>query len=424
MGDAESVRDELPRIVQPLATAVLLGAAALVAVGLLLPAQLPALAAAVIAAVVLAPLAAAWADRRAARDVQQGRALLLERIGQALAAAPDLAANRLSGRVLASLHEEDRRLTVLERRGLAAEGLGRAIVILATGLAAVSTLGAASGAGAPATVAAAVVLLQLALAEPFAAASAAVQRIPALRSALAGVAAEGDGESESVSGDSAARGSAETEPGLEIEGLAAGWPAQAVVFSGITARVAPGEWLVVAGPSGSGKTTILAVLLGFLAPREGRVRTGGRVAWCPQESHLFDSTVRGNLAVARPRDDAPDDTELWVALDRVGLGAHVRSLPGGLDARIGSRGSELSGGQRQRLAVARTLVADAAVVLLDEPTAHLDPEAAGELVSLLHEALADRTVVMVTHHASELRDGDLLLRLDAADDGVRRLALL
>uniref|UniRef100_UPI0039EE9995 ATP-binding cassette domain-containing protein n=1 Tax=Sinomonas sp. G460-2 TaxID=3393464 RepID=UPI0039EE9995 len=254
--------------------------------------------------------------------------------------------------------------------------------------------------------------------------SAAVQRIPAIRSALAGIAAESDGEPESVSEDLAVRGVAEAGPGLEIEGLAAGWPAQADVFSGITARVAPGEWLVVAGPSGSGKTTILAVLLGFLAPREGLVRTGGRVAWCPQESHLFDSTVRGNLAVARARDEAPDDAELWAALDRVGLGAHVRSLPGGLDARIGSRGSELSGGQRQRLAVARTLVADAAVVLLDEPTAHLDPEAAGELVSELHEALADRTVVMVTHHASELRDGDLLLRLDAADDGVRRLALL
>ncbi|WP_136610163.1 thiol reductant ABC exporter subunit CydD [Sinomonas albida] len=426
VGDAESVRDELPRIVQPLATAVLLGAAALVAVGLLLPAQLPALAAAVIVAVVLAPLAAAWADRRAARLVQRGRAHLLERIGQALAAAPDLAANRLAARVLASLREDDRRLTALERRGLAAEGLGRALVILATGLAAVATLGAAAGAGAPATTTAAVVLLQLALAEPFAAAAAAVQRIPALRSALAGAAASeatdraADGTAELYSPPDAA---ADAPSGLELDRLSAGWPGQPAVFEGLTASAAPGEWLVVAGPSGSGKTTLLAVLLGFLAPRAGRVRAGGRVAWCPQESHLFDSTVRGNLAVARARENAPADDELWGALDRVGLGDHVRGLAGGLDARIGSRGSELSGGQRQRLAVARTLVANAAVVLLDEPTAHLDPEAAGELVTALHEALADRTVVMVTHHASELRDGDLLLRLDAADDGAQRCAL-
>lgn len=426
VGDAESVRDELPRIVQPLATAVLLGAAGLVAVGLLLPAQLPALAAAVIVAVVLAPLAAAWADRRAARLVQRGRAHLLERIGQALAAAPDLAANRLAARVLASLREDDRRLTALERRGLAAEGLGRALVILATGLAAVATLGAAGGEGAPATTAAAVVLLQLALAEPFAAAAAAVQRIPALRSALAGAAASEatDGAAERTAElYSPPDAAADAPSGLELDRLSAGWPGQPAVFEGLTASAAPGEWLVVAGPSGSGKTTLLAVLLGFLAPRAGRVRAGGRVAWCPQESHLFDSTVRGNLAVARARDKAPEDDELWGALDRVGLGDHVRGLPGGLDARIGSRGSELSGGQRQRLAVARTLVANAAVVLLDEPTAHLDPEAAGELVTALHEALVDRTVVMVTHHASELRDGDLLLRLDAADDGARRCAL-
>jgi ATP-binding cassette subfamily C protein CydCD len=119
--------------------------------------------------------------------------------------------------------------------------------------------------------------------------------------------------------------------------------------------------------------------------------------------------------VARDRGDVPADSELWAVLERVGLADHVQSLPGGLDSRIGSRGAQLSGGQRQRLAVARTLVADAAVVLLDEPTAHLDPEAAQELVSELHTALADRTVVMVTHRASELREGDRLVRLDALD---------
>ncbi|NUP75526.1 MAG: ATP-binding cassette domain-containing protein [Sinomonas sp.] len=223
-----------------------------------------------------------------------------------------------------------------------------------------------------------------------------------------------------------ARGAAEpgpTAPGLTIDRLAAGWPGQPSVFRGLTADVSPGQWLVVAGPSGSGKTTVLAVLLGFLEPREGGVRAGGRVAWCPQESHLFDSTVRGNLAMARAKEEAPDEDELWRALDRVGLGDHVRALPGGLDARIGSRGSELSGGQRQRLAVARTLVAEAGVVLLDEPTAHLDPEAAEDLVGGLHTALADRAVVMVTHRASELRDGDVLVRLDALGDGARRIAV-
>ncbi|WP_334171995.1 thiol reductant ABC exporter subunit CydC, partial [Sinomonas sp.] len=435
VGDVESVRDELPRILQPLASAVLLGVGAVIAVGILLPAQLPVLAAAVVASVVVAPLATAWADRRAARAVQRGRAGLLDSIGQALAAAPDLVANGLAGRVLARLRADDRRLTALERRGVAAEGLGRAVVILATGLAAAATLATTAASGVAASTAAAVVLLQLALTEPFAAASSAVQRVPALRSALARVGAQPDetapdaperAGSEPAGSELAARasaGAAARDDGLAVEGLAAGWPGQPDVFADLSAEAAPGEWLVVAGPSGSGKTTLLAVLLGFLQPRSGTVRASGRIAWCPQESHLFDSTVRGNLAIARERSDAPDDAELWEVLARVGLADHVRSLSGGLDSRIGSRGSELSGGQRQRLAVARTLLADAAVVLLDEPTAHLDPASADDLVSGLHAALADRSVVMVTHHASELKDGDLLVRLDALDDGVRRLAL-
>jgi ATP-binding cassette subfamily C protein CydCD len=200
---------------------------------------------------------------------------------------------------------------------------------------------------------------------------------------------------------------------VHLRGVAVGWDGGPDVIAGLDLDARPGDWIVVAGPSGSGKSTLLALLTGFLPPRSGTVSIGGRVAWCPQESHLFDSTVRGNLAVARDRDHAPSDAELEAVLDRVGLLRHVRSLPGGLDARIGSRGSFLSGGQRQRLAVARTLLAGAEVVLLDEPTAHLDPESGLALVAALHEALADRTVLMVTHHATELMPGDTLVQLDA-----------
>ena len=113
--------------------------------------------------------------------------------------------------------------------------------------------------------------------------------------------------------------------------------------------------------------------------------------------------MRGNLALGRR---APDD-EYRAVLDRVGL--HVD-----LDARVGSEGGFLSGGQRQRIAVARTLLTDADVVLLDEPTAHLDAEAAENLVADLRRALADRIVVLVTHHASERRGSDILLRLGSS----------
>ncbi|GAA2196736.1 thiol reductant ABC exporter subunit CydC [Sinomonas flava] len=426
VGDVEAVRDQLPRVLHPIATAALVALGALVAVGALLPGHLPVLVAGLAVALLVAPAVALVADRRAATRVQTGRARFLARIGQALAAAGDLQGNARSATVLAGLRAEDAGLTRLERRGAAAEGLAQAIVIAALGVAAALTLATAQGAGAAGTTAAAVLLLQLALVEPLAAASTAVQQLPALRSALAGIAAEQDRSEQ----DGAERGPERT-PGraqtdardqgagsVRLDGVTLGWPGGPDILTGLDLEAHAGDWVVVAGPSGSGKSTMLALLTGFLAPRAGTVRIEGAVAWCPQESHLFDSTVRGNLAVARGRDHAPSDGEIEDVLGRVGLLEHVRSLPGGLDARIGSRGSFLSGGQRQRLAVARTLLAGARIVLLDEPTAHLDPESGLELVAALHEALSDRTVIMVSHHATELMPGDRLLQLSAVPLGV------
>lgn len=414
VGDVEAVRDQLPRVLHPIATAALVGAGALVAVGLLLPAQVPVLAAALGVSLVLAPVLALTADRRSASRLQAGRSRFLARIGQALAAAGDLAVNSCAGAVLAGLRSDDAALTRLERRGAAAEGLAQALVIAATGSAAALTVGTAHAAGAPATTAAAVLLLQLALAEPLAAASTAVQQLPALRSALTRIASE---HQEQPDPPARALPPASAPAGVHLRDVTVGWPGGPDVVSGLTLDAARGDWIVVAGPSGSGKSTVLALVTGFLSARRGAADIAGRVAWCPQESHLFDSSVRGNLAIARDRDHAPSDAELEDALRRVGLLQHVRSLPGGLDARIGSRGSFLSGGQRQRLAVARTLLAGADVVLLDEPTAHLDPESGLELVEALHGALADKAVIMVTHHATELMPGDTLVRLGERQPG-------
>src|SRR5690606_23670933 len=125
------------------------------------------------------------------------------------------------------------------------------------------------------------------------------------------------------------------------------------------------------GPSGSGKSTLLAAMLGALEPLAGtlQARRGdgpwqhastadlAQVAWCPQEAHLFDSTVRSNLGLGRETWDQPQDAELQELLAKVGLDRWLATLPAGLDTRIGSGGHHLSGGQRQRLAVARALAA-------------------------------------------------------------------
>jgi ATP-binding cassette subfamily C protein CydCD len=138
------------------------------------------------------------------------------------------------------------------------------------------------------------------------------------------------------------------------------------------------------------------------------------IAWAPQEGHLFDSTLRANLLLARSREDAPTEAEMLDALHRVGLGKFMLSLPDGLDTRVGSEGAQLSGGQRQRVAVARTLLTRAEVVLLDEPTAHLDGEAAARLMSDLRTALTDQVTVLVTHHLADQREGDRVLTLDGS----------
>jgi ATP-binding cassette subfamily C protein CydCD len=186
----------------------------------------------------------------------------------------------------------------------------------------------------------------------------------------------------------------------------------------------------------------LAVVLGFLPARSGRILLSGRAAWCPQEAHLFDSTIRGNLMLGLPgaRDgqqkgpaagrgagtpDVAESTGVAVeatrataearmreALAAVGLGPLLERLEDGLDTRIGPGGSFLSGGERQRLAVARTLMTGADVILLDEPTAHLDAESGRAMLAELRHGLRDRTVVLVTHNPQDIAPDDDRLDLD------------
>jgi ATP-binding cassette subfamily C protein CydCD len=135
------------------------------------------------------------------------------------------------------------------------------------------------------------------------------------------------------------------------------------------------------------------------------------IAWCPQDAHVFASTIRANLCLGLPIGSTDVDGLLWTVLERVGLADLVATLPEGLDTYLGSGGARLSGGERRRLAVARTLLTNRDVILLDEPTAHLDPVAARALVADLRRALHDRTVVCVTHDPFVEAPGDTVLDL-------------
>ncbi|AIR99314.1 thiol reductant ABC exporter subunit CydD [Streptomyces glaucescens] len=194
-------------------------------------------------------------------------------------------------------------------------------------------------------------------------------------------------------------------------------------LAGVDLTLHQGRRIAVVGPSGSGKTTLAQVLLRFLDARSGGYTLAGVDAYAldgddvrrlvglsAQDAHLFDSTVRENLLLARR--DATED-ELRAALARARLLEWADSLPDGLDTLVGEHGARLSGGQRQRLALARALLADFPVLVLDEPAEHLDLPTADALTADLLAATAGRTTLLITHRLAGLQDVDEVLVLDA-----------
>jgi ATP-binding cassette subfamily C protein CydCD len=452
---ADRVRDLVPRVIVPPAVAVGTSVAAVIAVGALHPVALPILLWGLAFGLVLAPLVAVWVDHSAARRITEVQSRVLRSFAALTGAASDLRANGVGNRMLGRLDHIDAEAGALSRRSARALGLGNAVVVLACSVTAVAMLTVAAPAVAAGTlpigIVAVLVLIPLGLVDSLIAFVDSVQQWPALGAALAKVrrVTVGDtGRERDVTGAGGAaragrspasiRGVAApasaTQPlgnvtVLELQELGIRWPqSTALAFSNVSARVERGDWLVVEGPSGSGKSTLLAALLGYLSPATGSWSLNGidscklsaeqlrqAVTWCPQESHLFDSTIRANLLLGRAHDDQPTEQQLVEVLRQVGLGPLFDSLNYGLDTRVGSAGKSLSGGERQRLAVARTLLTRAGVVLLDEPTAHLDAASAEQLVADLRVALADKIVVLVSHHADERRDSDVSVRLGARE---------
>lgn len=214
---------------------------------------------------------------------------------------------------------------------------------------------------------------------------------------------------------------------LRIEGLGVQYDRERPALECADLVVHPGEYVGVAGPSGCGKTTLLWVLLRFVAPTTGRVILDGpegridlddvdpdrwrsQLAWVPQEPWLAPASIADNVLLARP-DAEPEAVAR--ALHRANATEFVNDLPDGLATIVGENGFGLSAGQRQRIALARAFLRDAPLVLLDEPTAHLDATNEAAVADAIRRLARSRTVIAVAHRPALLADCDRIVRLGA-----------
>ncbi|MEU0528120.1 thiol reductant ABC exporter subunit CydD [Streptomyces niveus] len=426
VADVDALQDYWLRWLLPVGSAVLVGVGAVGFTGWLLPEAGAVLAVGLLAAGVGVPLVSGARARRAERRLAPARGLLATRVAELLEGCAELTvAGALRSRIRAA-RAADATLTVIAARGATATALGGGLSALICGLtvaaAAYAGVGAVHDGRLPGVALAVVVLTPIAAFEAVAGLPLAVQyRQRAARGA--------ERVWEVLDAPVPVREPARpaTAPAtpfpLEVRGLAARYAGQERdALSGVDLTLTAGKRVAVVGPSGAGKTTLAQVLLRFLDAREGGVTLGGTdaaaldgdtvrrfVGLCAQDAHLFDSSVRENLALARK--DATED-DLRDALRRARLLEWVDALPAGLDTLVGEHGARLSGGQRQRLALARALLADFPVLVLDEPAEHLDLPTADALTADLLAVTEGRTTLLITHRLQGLEAVDEVIVLD------------
>ena len=423
--DVDSLTDRWLRVRLPYAVAALAGAASVALAAALLPAAGLVLALSLVLAAAVAPLLAGAIARRAERQLAPRRGEFAAATVDLLRGAGELAVFGGRERALGAVTGASDRVARIQARSAYARAGGAAVSALAAGAAlwgclVLGVAGVRSGTLAGVTLAV-LALLPLAVHEAFGGLAPAAQEIPRLRGAAARV-NEVLAAPDPVIEPATPAALPDPPCHIRVRDLTARWAGgEPDVLHDLDLDLPAGSRVAVTGPSGSGKTTLAMVLLRFLDPAGGTVTLGGAditaldsdqvrsvVGLCAQDAHIFDSTLRENLRLARP---TATDAELHEAVSQARLDDWVKSLPAGLDTEVGEHGARLSGGQRQRLALARVLLADFPVVILDEPAEHLDEPTADALTADLLAATAGRTVLLITHRPVHPGSVDQVLRI-------------
>ncbi|MFJ9244283.1 thiol reductant ABC exporter subunit CydD [Streptomyces sp. NPDC101776] len=426
VADVDALQDYWLRWLLPAGVATAVSAATVGFTAWLLPEAGAVLAVGLLAAGVGVPLVTGAVARRAERRLAPARGALATRVTELLTGTAELTvAGALPART-AEAERADGVLTRIASRAATATALGDGLTALISGLTVAATALVAAQAVAAGrlsgVVTAVVVLTPLAAFEAVLGLPLAVQYRQRVRKSAERVYEVMDAP-EPVREPERPRRAPATPFPLVVQGLAARHTGQdRDALAGLDLTLEKGRRVAVVGSSGSGKTTLAQVLLRFLDADAGSYTLAGVDAYaldgddvrrlvglCAQDAHLFDSSVRENLLLAKK--DATED-ELRAALARARLLDWADGLPDGLDTLVGEHGARLSGGQRQRLALARALLADFPVLVLDEPAEHLDLATADALTADLLAGTEGRTTLLITHRLAGLEDVDEVIVLD------------
>ncbi|MET9102847.1 thiol reductant ABC exporter subunit CydD [Streptomyces antibioticus] len=427
VADVDTLQDYWLRWLLPAGAAVAVSAGSVAFTAWLLPEAGAVLAVGLLVAGAGVPLITSAVAHRAERRLAPARGVLATRTADLLTGTAELTVSGALPARAAEVRAADGVLTRIASRAATATALGDGLTALVSGL----TVAASALVGAQAVAAgrlsgvtmAVVVLTPLAAFEAVLGLPLAVRHRRRVRRSAERIFEVLDSPEPVREPERPVSPPASPFP-LVVEGLTARHAGQdRDALTGVDLTLTQGRRIAVVGPSGSGKTTLAQVLLRFLDADSGTYTLGGTdadtldgddvrrlVGLCAQDAHLFDSSVRENLLLAKK--DASED-EVRDALSRARLLEWADSLPEGLDTLVGEHGARLSGGQRQRLALARALLADFPVLVLDEPAEHLDLPTADALTADLLTATEGRTTVLITHRLAGLDAVDEVVVLDA-----------
>jgi len=428
IADVEAIQDLVVRVWIPFTAS----AAVIVLTAIGLAFISPGAALVVLASAALAGLLLPWVAQRASAKADADAVPLRGSLGDAVheiaGAAPDLVAYGAAQAYTGKLLEVDDQLRANEAKSTWVRGVASGAQVLAAGAAVVGALliGGAEVANGTlgvqmiawmrrivftdqpvppdyamaATLLAVLVLTPLALHEALSTLVQAAQTHTRAKAALARVEAVLDAEPIGA-GDLPVLAEPVAEPGVTLHGLVAGWPGQQPVIDGLELELARGERVALVGPSGVGKTTVAATVLGLIPSQGGEVSVRGRVGYLAQDAHIFTTTIAENVKIGN-RDATA--AEVSTALERAGLNLPASRL-------VGETGAQLSGGEARRVALARLLVGEFQVLILDEPTEHLDTLTATALMDDIWQTTAEAAVLVITHDPTVIARCDRMVRL-------------